>query len=245
MITVSYNNIRNGLLHLDPTSQYVYMSHLRRVGLEDGHNYEIHEVVQRIKSIPNVNSRRTVAIALRTMFPEIKPYVKIEKSLPRVYDLTGIKETLEGCPDTPRFIPMRLMAYGGLRVGEAVAITHHDLTGNTLAVSKSRNNWGVLKATKGASGNVVIPSWLAQSMTGYKGTDIIPRSYYRWLKRHTGLIPHALRHWNATQLIKSGASPELVRRQLRHSNLATTLSVYAQVEASDIEQTIEGVFSGN
>lgn len=240
---VTYSDIRTGLLHMDPTSQYVYMSHLRRVGLEDGHDYEIYDVVQRIKAIPNVNSRRTVAIALRSMFPELKPYVKIEKSLPRHYDLSGYTEKLEACPDTPRYIPMRLMAYGGLRVGEAVAITHRDLVGQTLAVSKSRNNWGVMKGTKGASGNVVIPRWLADSLAGYEGTLVLPRSYYRWLKRHTGMIPHALRHYYATELIRSGASPELVRRQLRHTNLATTLQVYAQVESSDIESTIERVFA--
>ena len=138
---------------------------------------------------------------------------------------------------------MRLMAFGGLRVGEAVAITHHDLVGNSLAVSKSRNNWGVMKGTKGASGNVIIPRWLADSLQGYEGTDVLPRSYYRWLKRHTGMTPHALRHYYATVLIKSGASPEIVRRQLRHTNLATTLQIYAQVESSDIEATIEGVFA--
>ncbi len=238
--TIDMSQVETRLVHLEPITERNYRSYLVRLNIQDGEKCS--DIARRVKRIPVVNSRRAISIALRSMFPELKPYLKIEKALPKVYDLTHVPDGLHKDDGSERFVPMLLMAYGGLRVGEALCITTADLTGNVLTVSKARNAEGVTKATKGNAGAVVLPSWVADRVSTYQGTSQYPNSYYRWLKRNTGLSPHQLRHWYATQLIKSGTNLEIVRKQLRHANLSTTLQTYAQVESMDIENDIEKVF---
>jgi hypothetical protein len=44
-----------------------------------------------------------------------------------------------------------------------------------------------------------------------------------------------LRHWYATDMIKRGVNPEVVRRQMRHKNVSVTLKIYTQVRSEEIE----------
>jgi integrase len=37
-------------------------------------------------------------------------------------------------------------------------------------------------------------------------------------------------------MIKRGISPEVVRRQMRHKKIETTMKVYAQVNSKDLER---------
>jgi integrase len=50
--------------------------------------------------------------------------------------------------------------------------------------------------------------------------------------------PHMLRHWFATDMIRRGVNPETVRRQMRHSNINTTMRIYVQVNSWDLEQSV-------
>lgn len=50
--------------------------------------------------------------------------------------------------------------------------------------------------------------------------------------------PHMLRHWFATDMIRRGVNPETVRRQMRHSNINTTMRIYVQVNSYDLEQSV-------
>ena len=47
-----------------------------------------------------------------------------------------------------------------------------------------------------------------------------------------------LRHWYATDMIKRGVNPEVVRRQMRHKNVSTTLKIYTQVRQDEIEASL-------
>ena len=53
-----------------------------------------------------------------------------------------------------------------------------------------------------------------------------------------GVNPHMLRHWYATDMIKRGVNLEVVRRQMRHKNLSTTLKIYTQVRSEEIEASL-------
>ena len=53
-----------------------------------------------------------------------------------------------------------------------------------------------------------------------------------------GVNPHMLRHWYATDMIKRGVNPEVVRRQMRHKNVSTTLKIYTQVRNEEIEASL-------
>lgn len=69
--------------------------------------------------------------------------------------------------------------------------------------------------------------------TGETGKPLHPNSPYHWLSRfceETGqrfLGIHAFRHLNATLLINGGADVKTVSASLGHSNVTTTLNIYA------------------
>jgi len=52
-----------------------------------------------------------------------------------------------------------------------------------------------------------------------------------------------LRHWYATDMVKRGISPEVVRRQMRHKKIETTMRVYVQVNSADLEASVPTRFS--
>lgn len=54
---------------------------------------------------------------------------------------------------------------------------------------------------------------------------------------------HAFRHTHASLLISSGASPVVAQRQLRHSDVATTLGIYAHVLGNEQREAAEKVAS--
>jgi site-specific recombinase XerD len=47
-----------------------------------------------------------------------------------------------------------------------------------------------------------------------------------------------LRHWYATDMIRRGVNPEVVRRQMRHKNISVTLRIYTQVRSEEIEASL-------
>ena len=47
-----------------------------------------------------------------------------------------------------------------------------------------------------------------------------------------------LRHWYATDMIRRGVNPEVVRRQMRHKNVSVTLKIYTQVRAEEVEASL-------
>jgi integrase len=60
-----------------------------------------------------------------------------------------------------------------------------------------------------------------------------------------GINPHMLRHWYATDMIKRGINPEVVRRQMRHKKIETTMKVYAQVNSKDLEDSVPNRWVSN
>ena len=61
---------------------------------------------------------------------------------------------------------------------------------------------------------------------------------WRALTGGKGVNPHMLRHWYATDMIRRGVNPEVVRRQMRHKNVAITLKIYTQVRSEEVEASL-------
>ena len=53
-----------------------------------------------------------------------------------------------------------------------------------------------------------------------------------------GVNPHMLRHFYATEMIRRGVNPEIVRRQMRHKNVSTTLRIYTQVRSEELFESL-------
>lgn len=75
---------------------------------------------------------------------------------------------------------------------------------------------------------------------GFGKYENVTRTFVRNGKKHTrgthysGLVPHALRHTQATLLIGEGADVKTVQARLGHASPSTTLSIYSHaIEAND------------
>ncbi|PUA82189.1 tyrosine-type recombinase/integrase, partial [Nocardioides currus] len=132
-----------------------------------------------------------------------------------------------------------VMLYGGLRLGEAC--TTQQLTGNMLFVDRQRRPDGHLASSK-TTGPVVLPDWLAKR---YEEHDFerAANTVYVGIRRagrraQLELRPHMLRHAFATNLVAAGATPEVLRRQMRHHDVAVSLRYYVQTTTDDVAATV-------
>jgi integrase len=216
-------------------------------------DFSIDDAFARIQTIPNHNTRRTHSIVLRAVLgnqPGFK-LLPITNALPKHWDLPD-EETLRWAVEQSRWWKiLYLCMYAGLRVGEACAIRPTDLKGNRLIVQRQISQKGFMQPAK-TVGSVVVPDWLGEFIRNMDANEWWPNekpslrltNHCFKLSKKTGVkvTPHLLRHWYATHLIKATHNPELVRRQLRHARLDTTLQVYAQVESTDLDALVNEAF---
>ena len=218
--------------HLDPATQVKYRSVCRKYGVLEGTNWG--DIRAQVLSTRKQNTRRSDIIALRTILgSEGSP--PIPNPVRKAYEVLSPETILERSKGKYQGYVLA-MAFAGLRIGEAVALSSADVkrVGERcfIEVSQSRQNTGRYKQPKSGSGRVAIPEWLYEELVAFDYPEILPNSLYKYLKRR-GIQPHGLRHIYATMLVRQTKNVELVRRQLRHSSLTTTLSVYVEIEASD------------
>lgn len=190
----------------------------------------------RLQRVLTGSTRRKHAINLRACLglpiPCPRPIQKVHDLPP----LTVLREALERSPYAMWGL---VMLYGGLRLGEAC--TAQALTGNVLTVDRQRRPDGHLSSAK-TTGPVVLPGWLAQSY-GAHDFDRAPNTVYVGIRRagrrsNLELRPHMLRHAFATNLVAAGASPEVLRRQMRHHDVAVSLRYYVQTTTRDVEDVV-------
>lgn len=216
-----------------------YKRSISRVGLldEDVEHVTLERVSEALWEIQNPNTRRNTAIALRavTGLP-----IRIPRAVRRRYDLPDEDTLRLALMTSPHEIRGLLMMYGGLRLGEACAITRKDVYGDRLRVDKQiqalrdRGKPTIVQVApvKTYEDDIVIPTWLAERVQTLEETakpDGVRESIRRAGSRvGIKLNPHQLRHWFATTALERGVPMMVVSRQLRHSDVATTLKVYTQ-----------------
>jgi integrase len=135
------------------------------------------------------------------------------------------------------------MLFAGLRVAEACA--NQPIKGNVITVDRQRLPDGTISTPKTA-GPVVVADWLADQYSGHDFTRACNTVYVgiRRAGRKAGieLTPHLLRHAFATNLVISGATPETLRRQMRHHDVGVSLCFYVHTTQADIEASIARAF---
>jgi integrase len=222
--------------------------------LEEVTSAFIRDVVDRIR---NHNSRRRLYITARSIFKEVNKCqdLPVLESISRIYQFPS-QEHLDYLINKSKYrLQLFLCMYGGLRVGEACAVTPAKLEGNYLRVDEAFSQDGLHLGSPKTVGKVLVPEWLAEqvrSMTPDQywkygmTTKMVSGSIYKIsrfkdaqkLTGGLGINPHMLRHWYATDMIKRGISPEVVRRQMRHKKIETTMRVYVQVNSKDLEESV-------
>lgn len=225
-----------------------YEGMLRRAGLLDreADSVSLSEALELAWELPNPNVRRSFVICLRSV---LGLEVKVPRGVPRRYDLPS-EDTLRLAFMQSRKYETRflLMAFAGLRVGEACAVTGRDVSGDRLTVDKQvveLYRTGQPRSVrigpgKSAAADVTVPWWLAERTASLRDT-VVPsnvRNVLLWCGKRVGvrLNPHQLRHWYATTLLERGAPLALVSRQMRHSDVSVTLRTYAEFRESQIHE---------
>ena len=215
-----------------------YLATLRTLGVAD---LPVEEATlallnSRLQRVLTASTRRKHAINLRACLGVPVPCPKAAQTIHSLAPMESMHEALSrSCYAMWGLV----MLYGGLRLGEAC--TSQALSGNVLLVDRQRRPDGHLASSK-TVGPVVLPDWLA-AQYGEHDFDRAPNTVYVGLRRagrRAGLTirPHLLRHAFATNLVASGASPEVLRRQMRHHDVAVSLRYYVQTTTEDVELAV-------
>ena len=171
------------------------------------------------------------------------------KSRPRPLDPGEVEAIRAGLGDRDAVL-VSLMAYAGLRPGEALALTWEDIGTQTINVDKSIA-LGEEKSTKTGRSRVVRPynavmgdlrRW--RMATGIRTGALFSRprdgapwrdtDYRNWRNRAwseaapDGVRPYDLRHSFASLLFAEGLNPAYIAEQMGHS-LQTLLSTYVHI----------------
>lgn len=197
-------------------------------------------------------------------FDAIKTPAKHKESEAKeLWTVEQLEIFLDACKEDERemvYPLFRLLAYTGMRRQEAVALTWSDLDGNLLSINKAitvdYDNHYVLGPTKNESSNRVIgldagtlaalEEWRKLCTTQRIFAISIGRPW-RWMKqicKRVGLppcSPHQLRHLHCTIAIQNGASLKDVQERLGHSDIETTLEIYAH--ANKNKTTVADIFA--
>lgn len=172
----------------------------------------------------------------------------------------------------------RLLAFSGMRKGEALALTWNDLnfTTNELrinkALSRGKDNQLYVKTTKtGVARTIkmddktmaIMKDWKKQQKQDYLvlgfntmqpkqlvfsnevNEYLQPTKTRKWIlhiqkKYKLGIITtHGLRHTHCSLLFEAGASLKEVQDRLGHSDVQTTMNIYAHVTKKAKEEAIQ------
>ena len=232
---------KRGLRH---STVYSYQGLFKRLGIVDD-SLTKEEVESLLLSIDNINTRRATAMACRSVLglpvhvPAARP-----KRYPDLPDEDSIRLALMQSKYEVRGL---LMAFGGLRLGEACAVTGSQLEGDRLTVDRQvielhatpdRPRVMRLAPTKSREGVVILPNFLCPLVEPLRGTET-PGAVREGIKRAgqkvgVHLTPHMLRHWYSTESLKRGMAIATLSKQLRHSNVAITMNTYAQPRDQEV-----------
>ena len=214
-------------------------------------------IFDKVDQMRSHNVKKNVYICLRSVFKDLGVFnnLPILQGISKEYDFPSQQE-LHDLIDRSKYRRiLYLCMYAGLRVGEACAVIPSQLEGNYLRIDRAFSQDGKHLGSPKTYGRVRIPSWLADDVRNMspdqiweygKPTSRVTHSCFKlskgkqWrdLTKGKKFNPHMLRHWYATDMIRRGISPEVVRRQMRHANVNVTLQIYTQVNDDEIVKSL-------
>jgi integrase len=240
-------------------TRQTFFKDLKRLGIWDLDVDQVNSALIRdvVEQLTTQSTRKRLYITARSIFRDLDkcqdlPNLEAEG---KIYDIPP-QEQLEWLIDRSKYrLQLLLCMFGGLRVGEACAVTPEKLSGDYLDVNQAYSQDGLHLGSPKTYGKILLPHWLAEEVRNMqpdqlwslgKTTKLVSHSCYKLsrgekFKKLSGgktVNPHMLRHWYATDMIRRGVNPEVVRRQMRHKNVSVTLKIYTQVRSEEIEASL-------
>jgi integrase len=240
-------------------TRQTFFKDLKRLGIWDLEVEQVNSALIRdvVDQLTTQSTRKRLFITARSIFRDLGicqdlPNLEAEG---KIYDIPP-QEQLEWLIDKSKYrLQLLLCMFGGLRVGEACAVTPEKLSGDYLDVNQAYSQDGLHLGSPKTYGKILLPHWLAEEVKNMqpeqlwslgKTTKLVSHSCYKLsrgekFKNLSGgktVNPHMLRHWYATDMIRRGVNPEVVRRQMRHKNVSVTLKIYTQVRSEEIEASL-------
>jgi len=240
-------------------TRQTFFKDLKRLGIWDLEIEQVNSALIRdvVEQLTTQSTRKRLYITARSIFRDLGicqdlPNLEAEG---KIYDIPP-QEQLEWLIDRSKYrLQLLLCMFGGLRVGEACAVTPEKLSGDYLDVNQAYSQDGLHLGSPKTYGKILLPHWLAEEVRSMqpddlwvlgKTTKLVSHSCYKLsrgekFKKLSGgktVNPHMLRHWYATDMIRRGVNPEVVRRQMRHKNVSVTLKIYTQVRSEEIEASL-------
>lgn len=142
---------------------------------------------------------------------------------------------------------MTMLAYTGMRIGEALALRPEDITPQGIIVNKKLDPYTLTHAPTKTHQERVVPILkpveaiipkLPRRGWVFRDTQRGPIRYHNYRRREwasiqktagTNLRLHDLRHYFASLVIQHGATPVQVARWMGHATPTTTMNVYAHL----------------
>lgn len=212
-----------------------YLGTLRNLGLADvdAETVSVAMLTARLSRVLNPNTRRKHAINLRAC---LGIAIACPKPTQTVYNLPPLEELHQALGRSTYAMWGYTMLYAGLRLGESCV--KQPLDGNVLRVDRQRLPDGTISTSK-TQGAVIIPDWLADAYRNFEpgrsGNTVYVGITRAGSKQNLTIKPHMLRHAFATNLVRLGATPEVLRRQMRHHDVTVSLRYYVQTTEQDIQ----------
>jgi integrase len=199
---------------LRQSTAYAYQGFFKRLGIVDDPLAK-EALESRLLSIGSINSRRSAAMAVRAILG-IKVHARSAR--PKRYDLPDEDSLRLALMLSKYEVRGVLMAYGGLRLGEACAVTGAQLDEDRLAVDRqvlephaTPDTPAVRRSapTKSREGVVVLAHRLCPLAKLLSDTDA-PGAVRESIKRAGSKLglnpsPHPLRRWYATTSLERGS----------------------------------------
>lgn len=241
--------VRDALVEKDirPTTRRSYLVALRPFMEMDTDWLTVSDLNEVLYGIANQNSRRKAVIALKACVQHraVKA-LKVPEAVPRTYNLPDETTLRLALMTSTHNVRGLLMAYAGLRLGEACAITSKSLDGRWLNISRQVDETSKrLVPTKTGTSRVPLPTWLVplgEGLDDVASPKAVRKSLDRAGKRvGIELNPHMLRSWYCNTLIKEGHPPNVVQHLMRHKNIRVTFTHYAQAAKNDLADAVENL----